>query len=148
MFRQRQTPAWILPAALIIYLSLPALMSAGAANRTETGKAQQVHSVQLEASELPRRFELEQNSPNPFKLSTAIAYIVRIGEDPVKVTIEILDDRGNCVRTLVDDLHNPGQYSFWWRGTDDQGRALESGTYFCRLRADENEATRQVVISE
>ena len=144
MFTQKQVSAWLLTAALIIYLSLPRFIGAGAADGRNAG----TQHNQIGLSELPRRFELKQNSPNPFKFSTAIGYTVRIGEDPVKVTIEILDDRGNCVRTLVDDLHNPGQYSFCWRGTGDDGRELKSGTYFCRLRADDNEATRQVVISE
>jgi hypothetical protein len=137
----------LLPAALILYLSLPALSAARAVGKAQVKQPRSLRESPLTVP-LPQRFELEQNSPNPFKFSTAIGYTVRIGEQPVKVTIEILDSSGKCVRTLVDDVHNPGQYSFCWRGTDDEGKPLESGTYFCRLRADDREATRQVVIAE
>ena len=146
MFAFRRLFGGILPAALILYLSLPTLLSADG-GRTG-GEPQAVPESNARTSGPPQRFELEQNSPNPFKFSTAIGYTVRIGEKPVKVTIEILDARGQCVRTLVDELQNPGQYSFCWLGKDDEGRELESGTYFCRLRADEREATRRVVISK
>lgn len=148
MFRGWKLSGILLPAALIVYLSLTALTSAGASAARPRRAPQALRVSPLKAPELPLRFELEQNSPNPFRLSTAIGYTVRIGEKPVKVTIEILDARGKCVRTLVDELHNPGQYSFFWRGTDDEGNELKNGTYFCRLRAEDREATRQVVIAE
>ena len=138
----------LLPAALILYLSLPPLTSAGTQEQPPRRSGQSLRESTLTVPLPPRRFGLEQNSPNPFRFSTAIAYTVRVGEQPVKVTIEIMDASGKCVRTLVDDVHNPGQYSFCWRGTDDEGKELKSGTYFCRLRADEREATRQVVIAE
>ena len=148
MFRLGQTALKILPAALILYLSLPAPMSAGVTKGNSGREPQKIQESRGQAPGPPLRFELEQNFPNPFKNWTAIGYTVRIGEKPVKVTIEILDARGRCVRTLVDDLHNPGQYSFCWLGTDDKGKELESGTYFCRLRAEDREVTRQVVISK
>ena len=148
MFRLGTSYGFLLPAALILYLSLAPSMSAEVSRERTKRSPDKVLERGHKALEFPNRFGLEQNSPNPFKSSTSVGYIVRISNKPMKVTIEILDASGRCVRTLVDDLHNPGQYSFCWRGTDDNGEMLSSGTYFCRLRADDREATREVVIAK
>ncbi len=98
----------------------------------------------LSGAGLPRAFELRQNYPNPFNPSTMIAYSVPRGGR--KVNLEIFDIRGRLVRTLASGVHEQGSYRVLWGGTDESGRAVASGVYFSRLRADGFTAVRKMVL--
>ena len=76
------------------------------------------------------RAKLFQNSPNPFNPNTSISFSI-----PnfllVKLTICGID--GRHVSTLTDNDYTPGPHSVTWNGTDENGRAVASGTYIYRL---------------
>jgi hypothetical protein len=94
-----------------------------------------------ESPGIPTR--LYQNVPNPFNPSTEIRYAVgRRG----RVEIEIFNVAGARVRRLVDGEHEPGTYRIRWDGTDDAGRALSSGAYFYRFRADGKTDSKKLVL--
>jgi flagellar hook assembly protein FlgD len=40
------------------------------------------------------------------------------------------------VKTLKQEVHAPGNYSVIWNGTDDKGRNVATGTYFCRMKTE------------
>jgi hypothetical protein len=82
--------------------------------------------------------------PNPFSPRTRIEYLVA---EPGRVRLQIVDTAGRVVRTLVDRASVPGQYTEWWDGHDDDGRALPSGVYFSRVANDrESRAGRLVLL--
>jgi len=97
-------------------------------------------------AKLPKISSLAQNSPNPFNPSTTISYTVASVESLVPVRLEVFNLRGRPVRTLVDEVVQPGQYSYFWQGLDDHGEKLSSGVYFYRLRAGDFVTTRKMVI--
>jgi len=69
-------------------------------------------------------------APNPFNPATEISFAVpRQGH----MQLEVHDLRGRRVRTLVDGDRAAGSYRVLWRGRDDTGRPMASGTYLCRL---------------
>jgi len=70
---------------------------------------------------------LDPTAPNPFNLSTVLTYRVR---ERRAVQVRIHDLGGRLVRTLVDDLRDPGTYRVRWDGTDQGERVVSSGTYF------------------
>ncbi len=76
---------------------------------------------------------LEVVSPNPFNPTTRITYQLA---SRTEVKLEIFDVHGRMVETLVSGIQSPGRYTLHWDGTDTAGRALASGLYFLRLRAD------------
>jgi flagellar hook assembly protein FlgD len=41
---------------------------------------------------------------------------------------------------------NPGLFSATWNGTDDAGRAVAPGVYFCRLLTGVSQAQQKVVV--
>ncbi|MEA1997454.1 MAG: T9SS type A sorting domain-containing protein, partial [Gemmatimonadota bacterium] len=94
---------------------------------------------------LPVAFSLGQNHPNPFNPSTTISYAVPEGP-PVKVRLDVYNLRGLPVRTLVDNVTDPGYYNVLWDGTDDGGRKQPSGVYFYRLKAGKYTALRKMVL--
>jgi hypothetical protein len=78
-------------------------------------------------------FELYQNAPNPFSLSTTIPFVLPYES---KVKLEVLDVYGNVVKTLVDDVLPAGEYNtILWDGTDASGNLAPSGNYIYRLTA-------------
>ncbi|MBI4811808.1 MAG: hypothetical protein HY800_10280, partial [Ignavibacteriales bacterium] len=86
-----------------------------------------VVSVDYEGQELPRKFALEQNHPNPFNPSTVISYQLPVESS---VRLRIYDILGREVQTLVDGIQDAGFKSMVWNASD-----LSSSIYFYRLDA-------------
>lgn len=76
---------------------------------------------------VPEKFELKQNFPNPFNPNTVISYSVAKAE---KVEIRVYDILGKEVQTLVNEIKNPGSYNVVFNAQN-----LSSGVYFYRINA-------------
>lgn len=83
------------------------------------------------------KFYLSQNYPDPFKEQTTIEYCV-----PVKtgIKLEIFDYKGRRIRTLVDEIKEPGTYR-----AELKGHGLKEGIYYYRLSADRFEETKRLL---
>jgi hypothetical protein len=75
---------------------------------------------------LPTEFSYK-TYPNPFNPVINIYYELPESE---LVNITIVDLLGRQVRTLVNDVQNPGFYKYQWDGKDSYGQVLQSGIYF------------------
>jgi hypothetical protein len=73
---------------------------------------------------------LDQNFPNPFNPSTAIAYYLPRDS---KVALEVYDVSGRLVASLVERAEKKGRHSVSWNGKDETGSSVGSGVYFYRL---------------
>ncbi|MFH1278919.1 MAG: GEVED domain-containing protein [Candidatus Eisenbacteria bacterium] len=96
------------------------------------------------SGEVPDRFGLDQNVPNPFNPTTTIRF--EIPNEGARATLKIYDVAGRHVRTLVDGPVPAGANVAAWNGTDESGRDLPSGVYFYRLRTGERETTRKMLL--
>jgi Ca-activated chloride channel homolog len=105
----------------------------------------QVADVENQGSERPLTFALHQNYPNPFNPTTTVRYTVG-GTTTVHVKLMIYDMLGRIVKTLVADSRSPGEYSVVWDGTDEQGKSVSTGLYYCRLEAGGFSATRPMMM--
>ena len=65
--------------------------------------------------------------PNPFNPTINIDYALPNQE---LVNLSIINLLGQKVKTLVNDIQEPGNYSFKWDGKDLNGVNLQSGIYF------------------
>jgi FlgD Ig-like domain len=83
-----------------------------------------------EAEALPTVNDLSQNSPNPFRGPTSIAFAV---SRPSPVRLTIYDVSGRAITTLASGSYSPGRYGVDWRGEDDRGTRVAGGVYFYRL---------------
>jgi hypothetical protein len=95
-----------------------------------------------ETGALGARERLAQNVPNPFKPSTAIQVNVPA---PGPVNVLIYSAQGRLVRVLSSSNASAGPTWLTWDGTDFDGRALPSGTYFYRLPGG-SEALRMTLV--
>jgi hypothetical protein len=96
-----------------------------------------------EGPNVPDRFALFQNQPNPFNPETKISYNLPQG---CEVSLTIYDILGRRVKTLFEGYQNAGIHSLLWNGRDDEGRQLSSGVYFYRLQAGELNQTRKMAL--
>ena len=86
----------------------------------------------------PRRFELGQNQPNPFRSRTTIPF-----ETPAAghVLLEVHNVLGQRVAVLVDEDRAAGRYEVHLDARD-----FESGTYFYTLRAGTERRVLQMTV--
>ena len=80
-------------------------------------------------------YKLGNAYPNPFNATTNIRYQLPVKAD---VRMEIYNIMGQKVRTLVDEMQNPGRYSKYWHGKNDKGESVSSGIYFYQLNIADN----------
>ncbi len=96
-------------------------------------------------SEPPKSFYLSQNFPNPFNSRTV--FLLDLPE-PSHVNVSIYNLLGQKVRTLVDRYFPQfiSNYRIIWDGTDDYGRELPSGVYFCKLETPKYRIVRKAML--
>jgi Secretion system C-terminal sorting domain len=87
---------------------------------------------------LPAKFALDQNFPNPFNPTAAIRFTV---PSSGFVSLKVYDVLGKEVRTLVNKVEQPGSHEVRFDAT-----GLPSGIYFYRLRQGTYMATRKLAV--
>jgi hypothetical protein len=75
---------------------------------------------------------LEQNYPNPFRVSTTIQFEVPVASD---VELVVYNTAGRKVRTLQTGRMEAGRHHVHWDGRDDQGLPVASGAYLVKINA-------------
>lgn len=107
------------------------------------GAASPTGIVELDGTQRPHHFALEQNIPNPFNPSTSIDFSL---DRPTQVRLEVFNLLGQNVRTLTQGTLSAGRYRASFDATDDAGRPLPSGLYFYRLDLGTESETRKMVL--
>ncbi len=82
-------------------------------------------SVSVKDVQVPARFALGQNFPNPFNPSTRISYAIPASG---RTTLTVYDVRGRQVQTLVDGFQQAGNHE-----AEFGSAGLASGVYLYRL---------------
>ncbi|NIR43174.1 MAG: T9SS type A sorting domain-containing protein [Gemmatimonadetes bacterium] len=131
------------------------------AQQSDTATAAQEESQEGEV----RGVALEQNYPNPFRRDTRIPFVLGEGlfEDgtSVVVSVRIYNVLGQLVSipTALDHpsaagqpalelrYDRPGRYLLYWDGTDQSGRRVNSGIYFCRITANRAQDLLKIAVS-
>jgi len=94
-------------------------------------------------SEKPEPANISVFSTSLFSNSTRINYTLPADG---QVTLTVWDASGRRVRTLVDSHQASGTHSIQWDGTDDNGRPLSQGVYFCRINTSGSTLTQKMVL--
>jgi hypothetical protein len=82
-------------------------------------------------------------SPNPFRTTMRMSYVVMTPEEVVN--IRVYDLAGRLVRTLANGPMLPGRYAVAWDGRDEGGAVIRSGIYFVRAQIGAKSHRAQVV---
>ncbi len=94
-------------------------------------------------NQLPRKYDLEQNFPNPFNPTTKINYEL---PQSSKVVIKIFDALGKEVRLLVNKDLSAGKYQVEWNGMDNNFRSVATGVYFYQLNVNGTSQTKKMLL--
>lgn len=81
--------------------------------------------------------------PNPFNPSTTLSFSLK---DAGLVNLDIYNQKGQKVRTMINDTMPSGEHRIHWNGTDDSGRNVASGLYFYRMKSGKYSATRKMIL--
>lgn len=85
-----------------------------------------------------KSFNLAQNYPNPFNPVTTINYsVAELG----LVNISVFDILGRSVKTLVNRVQSPGEYSIPFDASK-----LSGGIYYYRLTTKQNSTTKKLIL--
>ena len=83
-------------------------------------------------------YYLLQNYPNPFNSSTSIEYYI---PEPSQVSLKVYNLLGSVVANLVEDYQPNGKYKVTWNADNEA-----TGIYYMRLKVNENEQVRKMVL--
>lgn len=100
-------------------------------------------AIETPAEPLPVRAFLGDLKPNPADDRVEISYALPF---ETRVRVAVYDLAGKVVATLASGTESPGRRSITWSRTDDHGRNVPAGVYFCRLETDDHRATRKLVL--
>ena len=107
----------------------------------------QFYSSPLTADEdidqIPTRFVLGQNFPNPFNPVTTIRYEL---PDRKLVNISVYDMRGNLIKNLLKSTQSPGLKTIRWDATDSRGNMVSAGVYFYKIKAGSFIQTKKMIL--
>ena len=93
--------------------------------------------------EIPEKFSLSGNYPNPFNPETTIKFGL---PKESHVTIEIFNVLGQKVKQVMDSEKPAGYHQVRWNGTDQFGNKVGAGVYMCRMQAGDFIKTQKMML--
>lgn len=90
--------------------------------------------------------ELIGNYPNPFNPETKIQF--KLAENSDNVSLKVYNIKGDLVKTLYKGKLGKGIHSFNWNGTDNFGKSISSGLYFCNLKVSETTFITKMILTK
>lgn len=109
---------------------------------TETTIDITIYETSIGDTEISPETFLLYSYPNPFVEQTEIHYEL---SGACSVQLTVFDISGHRVRELFSDQQSAGDYSVIWNGTDDSGRLLPAGVYFCSFSTGEHSETEKIL---
>lgn len=102
-----------------------------------------ITSLNCKPTNLPDKFALSYNYPNPFNPQTTIKFQLPQRQ---YVTLKIYNMLGQEIRTLKAEEMEPGYYNVLWDGRDNQGMLVANGVYLFQLKAGVHQSTKKMVM--
>jgi hypothetical protein len=94
--------------------------------------------IPISLDEIPTRFSLRRNHPNPFNPSTT--FEIQVAK-PGPVRVKVFDLLGREVTTLLNKIMKAGTYSITWDAS-----SMPSGVYFYNMQAGNFIDTKKMVL--
>jgi predicted secreted protein len=91
----------------------------------------------------PEIFHVSYSEPNPFTDRMMVKYEL---PKSCNVHINVYNMLGQAVRELLNERKDKGVHTVTWDGSDNSGIKLSSGIYFLKVEAEENKASRKLIL--
>lgn len=104
------------------------------------------HGIGVESeddSNIPEKFALLPNHPNPFNPETKITYHLPTA---CHVRLKVYNSLGQLINTLLDQERKAGIYSTYWNGRNDKNEPVSSGIYIFKIEADNFIMARKMLL--
>lgn len=101
-----------------------------------------VTDVKADNKNIPSKFTLGQNYPNPFSSTTSIPYQLEKATD---VHVTIYDVLGREIRKFNSNLQGTGSHNVLWDGRNNFGARAAAGIYFYRVEAGGESQVKKMV---
>ena len=92
---------------------------------------------------LPEKFFLKQNFPNPFNGQTTIEYSTPSASN---ILFKIYDMNGKEIRTLYNGYYNGGRAAITWDGKNKNSQLVASGIYYYSIVSDQNSKIKKLTL--
>ncbi|MEL6824225.1 MAG: FlgD immunoglobulin-like domain containing protein, partial [Calditrichota bacterium] len=87
-------------------------------------------------SDIPTRYQLYPNYPNPFNPETILRFDIPLLEDgPQPTRLTIYNNLGQLVRKLYNGSPGAGSFEITWDGRTEAGTSLPSGIYYAVMNS-------------
>lgn len=96
----------------------------------------------LPGGNVPSKFELDQNYPNPFTKSTSIGYTLN---RQAGVSVRIYNVLGQLVKRYRIGEQEAGVHGITWDGTNNLGQRVPPGVYFYQMTAGKQIQARKML---
>jgi len=83
------------------------------------------------------------NYPNPFNPITSISFNLNT---PGNVCLEIINLKGQKIKTLIDEILPSGSHQICWNGTNSVNEKVSSGVYLYKLKTNNSEQTKKMIL--
>lgn len=115
-----------------------------------TIKNSRINKLIIEPLNVPKKFRLFANYPNPFNPTTTIKYTIPYVKTQnnsesaeLRATLNVYNVLGEEVAAIVDKKQKPGSYEVKFNASN-----LTSGVYFYRLKAGDFSASKKMLLLE
>jgi len=98
---------------------------------------------QEEPENIISRPVLNGNYPNPFNPTTTISFSLPTEQE---IELTIFNIKGQKVKTLYSGTADVGEHSIIWEGKDNNDKQVSSGIYFYKLKTNNKELTRKMLM--
>ncbi|MDP8202585.1 MAG: FlgD immunoglobulin-like domain containing protein [Candidatus Tenebribacter burtonii] len=83
------------------------------------------------------------NHPNPFNPETTISFSIPTDS---AINLIVYNIKGQLIKSLVNEIKPIGEHTVIWDGRDDNGKPVSSGIYFYKLKTNNIEKTRKMIL--
>jgi len=97
----------------------------------------------INSNSIPDDKILINNYPNPFNPTTTISFSLQNNSN---IELSIYNIKGQKVKQLVSDHVSSGEHSVVWNGEDTNNQPVGSGIYFYKLKADNFQRVRKMIL--
>ena len=105
------------------------------------------HLFMMDLVEVPRKFMLYDNFPNPFNMTTSIRFDIPETEANNNiVTISVYDILGKKINDMYRGPLLPGRYQLQWNGKNDTGSDMASGLYILLLQSPSFFSSKKMIL--
>jgi hypothetical protein len=105
-----------------------------------------INETEIEILPTTTNYQVLKNCfPNPFHDFTTIEFVLT--EPSQKVSLIVLDSKGNRVKTLLnEEILPPGELQVKWYGDNDSGIKVKEGIYFYKLTCNNKMLVKKAIV--